>query len=141
MKPVDLSKVWWIDVDTARCIFDITTQLKQQDTDDNLYRNLSTNDRILRHWRINSHFFNDTLFVTTRAKSTRGNTCMQIFVSDKGFVFVVPMKLKGEFPSALKLFAKEIGAPTTLALDPSREHTPPKVRKFCNNIGTTLCIL
>ena len=141
VKPVDLAKVWRIDVETARHTLDITNQLKQQETDGNLSHNFSTNDRMLRYWRINSHFFTNTFFVTKRAKYTRGNTCMQLFVSDKVFVFVVPMKSKGEFPSALKSFAKEIGVPTTLILDPYREQTSRKVRKFCNNIGITLRIL
>ena len=105
VKPVDLAKVWRINVETARRPIDITTQLKQQETDGNLSRNLSTNDRVLRYRRINSHFFPDTLFVTKQAKSTRVNTCMQLLVSDKGFVYVVPMRLKGGLPSALKLFA------------------------------------
>ena len=96
---------------------------------------------MLRDRRINSHFFTDTFFVTKRAKYTRGNTCMQLFVSDKGFVFVVPMKSKEEFPLELKLFAKEIGVPTTLILDPSREQTSRKFRKFLNGIGTTLRML
>ena len=121
VKPDDLAKVWWINVETARRTLEITTQLKQQYTDVNLSHNFSTNDRMLRYRQINSHFFTDTFFVTKQAKSIRGNTCMQLFVSDEGFVFVVPMKSKGEFPSALKCFAKEIGVPTTLILDPSRE--------------------
>ena len=121
VNPVDLAMVWQINAETARHTLDITTQLKQQDTDGNLAHNFSMNDRMLRYRQINSHLFTDTLFVTKRAKSTRGNTCMQLFVSDEGFVFVVPMKSKGEFPSALKCFAKEIGVPTTLILDPSRE--------------------
>ena len=123
VKSVDIAKVWRINVDTVRRTLVITTQLKQQEMDGNLSRNFSTNNRMLRYRRINSHFFTDTLFVTKRSKSTRGDTCMQLFVSDKGFVFVVPMKSKGEFPSALKLFTKEIGVPTTLILDPSREPT------------------
>ena len=92
VKPVDLAKVWRIDVETARRTLEITTQLKQQETDGNLSHNFSTNHRMLRYQRINSHFFTDTFFVTKQAKSTRGNICMQLFVSDKGFVFVVPMK-------------------------------------------------
>ena len=51
------------------------------------------------------------------------------------------MTVNGEFPSALQLFVKEIGVPTTLILDPYREQTPWKVRKFCNGIGTTLPML
>ena len=136
VKPVDLDKVWQIDVDTALCTLEITTQLEQQEKDGNISRNFSTNNRMLRH------FFTDTFFVTKRAKSTRGNTCMHLFVSDKGFVSVEPMKSKGEFPSALNFcFAKDIGVPTNLILDPSREQNSRKVRKFCNDIGTKLRIL
>ena len=124
VKPVDLAKVWRINVETARRPIDITTQIKQQETDGNISCNFSTNDRMLRYWRINYRFFTDTFFVTKRNKYTHGNTCMRIFVSDKGFVFVIPMKSKGEFPSALQLFVKEIGVPTTLILDPYREQTP-----------------
>ena len=96
---------------------------------------------MLRYRQINSRFFTDTFFVTKRAKSTHGNTFMQFFVSDKDFVFVVPMKSKGGFPSALKVFAKDIGVSTTLILDPYREQTSWKVRKFCNYIGTILRML
>ena len=50
----------------------------------------------------------DTFYATPKAgKSSRGNTCGQLFVSDKGLVFVVPMKRKSEVPLSLKLFAKE----------------------------------
>jgi len=63
---------------------------------------------------------------------------MQLFVSDQGFVYVVPMKLKGIFPNALKMFAKEIGIPLVLILDPSGEQSSKKVKQFCHEIGTTL---
>ena len=85
VNPVDLAMVWQINAETARHTLDITTQLKQQDTDGNLAHNFSMNDRMLRYRQINSHLFTDTLFVTKRAKSTRGNTCMQLFLWDKGF--------------------------------------------------------
>ena len=52
-------------------------------------------------------FFMDTYFATSKAeKFPRGNTCCQIFVSYKVFVFVVPIKSKSEVPLAFKLFAK-----------------------------------
>ena len=66
---------------------------------------------------------------------------MQIFVIDKGFVHVVPMKSKLEFPSAFRSFAKEIGVPHALIVDPAAEQTSKTVKKFCNEIGTTLRIL
>ena len=135
-----LSKIWGIDIETARRTLEVTTQLRQQDTG-SLSRNFSTNDRMLRYKRINCAFFTDTYFVTGKAKSTRGNTMMQLFVSDKGFVYIVPMKSRGEFHLALKMFAKEIGVPLSLILDPSGEQTSAKVTKMCHKMGTTLKIL
>ena len=91
--------------------------------------------------RIKCAFFTDTYFVTGKAKSTRGNTMMQLFVSDKGFVYIVTMKSRGEFHLALKMFAKEIGVPISLILDPSGEQNSAKVTKMCHEMGTTLKIL
>jgi len=92
VKPVDLAKVWRIDEEIARRTIEVTTQLKQQDVDGSMSRNFSTNDRMIRYRRINSHLFTDAFFVTKKAKSTRGNTCMQLFVSDEGFVYVMLQK-------------------------------------------------
>ena len=63
---------------------------------------------------------------------------MQLFVSDKGFVFVVPMKSKAEFPKALKMFAKEVGIPEAMIADKSGEQTLNDVKQFCHEIGMTL---
>ena len=90
---------------------------------------------------IKSCFFTDCFFVTAAAKSTRGNTCMQIFVSDKGFVKVYPMESPSQFPSALKLFAKDVGAPEVLVADPHPSQKSKEVKNFCNKIGTTLRLL
>ena len=50
-------------------------------------------------------------------------------------------KSKSEFPDALRMFAKEIGVSVALIVDFSGEQISKKVRKFCHQIGTTLCIL
>ena len=81
----------------------------------------------------------DTFFATQKAgKSTRNNTCCQLFVTDKGFVYVVPMQSKSEVLQAVKQFAKEIGAPDAIISDMAGEQTSLALRKFCNEIGTTL---
>ena len=64
------------------------------------------------------------------AKSTRGHTCVQLFISDKGSVYVVPMTSKKLFPQALREFAKEIGVPTALIVDPLDEQTSKEVKQF-----------
>ena len=96
---------------------------------------------MLRYRRIKSQFFTDTFFVTAKAKSTRGYTHMQIFVSDKGYVKVYPMKSLTEYPSAIRQFAKEVGAPDILVADPQNSHASKEVVYFCNKIGTTLRLL
>ena len=66
---------------------------------------------------------------------------MQIFVSDKGYVKVYPMKSLTEYPSALQKFAKGVGAPDILVADPHKSHASKEVMDFCNKIGTTLRLL
>ena len=136
-----MSKIWNISNDAASKALAQSTQYCRHGASNALSRQYSTNDRMLRYKRINSQFYTDTFFVTGSTKSTRDNTCAQLFVSDKGFVAIYPMKSKGEFPSALKLFCKEIGVPITLVLDPSGEQRSKEVRTFCNKVGTTLRVL
>eukprot|EP00970_Alexandrium_tamarense_P013767 scaffold3678_cov106-Alexandrium_tamarense.AAC.1 len=141
VSPELLSKIWRINQQTAKRTLEVTSQLNKQDGDSSLARNFSTNDRMQRYRRLKSFFFSDTFFVTKEAKSTRGFTCMQLFVSDKGFIFVVPMKSVAEFPHALRMFAKEVGVPQALIVDPHRAQTSKEVQQFCHKIGTTLRVL
>ena len=134
-----LAKIWRIDYETAKRTLDVTTQNRGHTTNPDLTRNYSTNDRMLRYRRINEHFFMDTFFATKAAgKSSRGHNCCQLFVTDKGFVYVVPMRSKSEVLQAVKQFTKEIGAPDAIVADPSKEQTSLPLRKFCSEIGTTL---
>ena len=134
-----LSKIWRIDLQTAKRTLDVTSQNCSKSHGSSLSRNYSTNDRMLRYKRIHQYFFMDTFFATKKAKSSsRGYTCMQLFVTDKGFVHVVPMKKKSEVIYALKQFAKEIGAPDAIVFDASGEQTSLEVKHFCQDIGTSL---
>ena len=85
-------------------------------------------------------FFTDTMFSTPKAKSTQGYTCCQVFVSDKGFVAVYPMKSQAEFQTALHWFCKEVGVPVDLVVDSHQAQTSNKVQRFCDQVGTTLRI-
>ena len=130
-----LSKTWRIDVETAERTLDITSQHSMQKDNPTLSRNYGTNDRMLRYKRINEYFSMDTFFATkTAGKSSRGNTCCQLFVTDKGYVYVVSMKSKSEVLQAVKQFAKEIGAPDAIISDASGEQTSKnKRRKVCGS--------
>ena len=94
---------------------------------------------MLHYKRINEYFFMDTFFSTKKGgKSSCGNTCCQLFVTDKGFVYAMPMCNKSEVLQAVKFFAKEVGAPDAIISDMSGEQTSKDLRKFCVEIGTTL---
>ena len=136
-----LSKVWRIDKNTADRTLECTTQLKKQDCEGDVSRNFSTNDRMLRYKRINTHFFTDTFQAKMKCTSLRGYQYCQLFVSDKGFIFVVFMRKKSEFPLALKAFAKEIGVPSSLIMDPSGEQTSNVVKKFAQECSMKLKLL
>jgi hypothetical protein len=90
-----LSKIWCINLKTAERTLDVTSQGNKRVDNPTLSQNYGTNDRMLRYKRISEYFFMDTFFATKKAgKSTRNNTCCQLFVTDKGFVYVVPLKSK-----------------------------------------------
>lgn len=126
----DLVKIWRIDQEAAKRTLDCTTQLKKEDVNGDISRRFSTNDRMLPYQRINQHFFTDTFEAKDQYKSTRGYRYCQLFVSDKGKIFIVLMRKKSEFYSALQLFAKEIGVPLLLISDPSGEQLSNDVRQF-----------
>jgi hypothetical protein len=136
-----LVKIWRIPYDDAARTLEVTTQRIRQDPDSSLSRNARTNDRAVRYRRISSKFFTDTLFATKMAKSLRGNTCAQIFVSDKDFIALYPMKKEAEYFLALQEFSKDVGAPDVLVCDSAKTQKKREVKDFCTQIGTTLNIL
>ena len=83
--PEHLAKIWRISHEDAKRTIDATSQHCVRTHDPKLSRNYGTNDRMLRYKRINDYFFMDTFFATKkRGKSMQGNTCCQLFVTDKG---------------------------------------------------------
>jgi hypothetical protein len=134
-----LAKIFRIDLSTAKNTLNVTTQRVKRSADPSLSRNYDSNDRMLRYKRINEHFFMDTFYVTKKAgKSLRGNACMQIFVTDKGYVFVQAMKTESEVSKAVKAFTKAIGAPDAIICDGARAQVMGDTKAFLDKIGTTL---
>jgi hypothetical protein len=137
-----LSKVWHsIKPEQAKKTLSQTTQLYCKGADNSLSKQYSTNNQMLCYKKINSNFFTDTFYVTTKGKSTRGNTCAQLFVSDKGFVAIYPMLKRSNYKDAFHQFCKDAGVPNILLVDPSGKQTSKEARKFCHKLGTTLKIL
>ena len=100
VSPTMISKLWCISDKLAEGVIDQNTQLCRNNADNALYRQFTTNNRMLRYKRIQSTFYSDTIFALTH-KSVRQFKCCQVFVSDKGFVAVYTMKSQKEFQTAL----------------------------------------
>ena len=84
----------------------------------------------------------DTLFATKKSgKLSQGHTCCQFFVTDKGFVYVLPMKSKSKVLQAVKEFAKDIGDPDAIICDATSDQKSKSLQNFLGKIGTTLIIL
>ena len=80
-----VSKIWRISTEDTKRTLAVTSQHGQCAQDPMLSQNYGTNDCILQYRHIHEHFFMDTFFATSKGgKSTRGNTCCQLFVMDKG---------------------------------------------------------
>ena len=132
-----LSKIWMVSEKHAQRAIEHNTQLCRQQGEDFLSRNYSTNDRMLRYKRLKSTFYTDTLLSSVKSRP-RQNTCAQLFVSDKGFVAVYPMKSQSEFDQALRWFCKEVGVAYTLIMDGHKAQVNLDTTKFCNQVGTIL---
>ena len=131
-----VSKIWRISNEDAQMTIDVTTQTSIQTDDPVLSRNYSTNDRLLIYKRIKDLVFMDTLFASKKGcQSLKGHTCCQLFVTDKRFIYLVPMKKKSEVLLPIKQFAMEIGAPDSFVADMSGEQMSSEVKKFCNDIA------
>ena len=137
-----LSKVWRIELGEASKTIDVTSQHKVHTSDPKIAKNYGTNDRMLRYRHIKEYFFMDTMFATRKGgKSIRGNICGQLFVSDCGFTYFVPMRSKSDVLLAVKQFAKEIGVPDAIICDGAGEQKSNALRNFCHDVGTTLRLL
>ena len=91
---------------------------------------------MLRYKIIDDYLFMDTFFATKKAKnSSCGHTCCQLFVTDRGFVYVVPMKKYLEVLQAVKKFSKEISAPDAIISDASEAQTSDAVFRFLPRDG------
>jgi hypothetical protein len=134
-----LGKIWRISHQDAQNTIDVTSQMGRHSAETTLEREMGTGDRSIRYRRlVDTVFYTDTMFVTGKAKSTRGYKCVQVFVSDKGYVHVALMKTQSEYLMALRQFCKEVGVPVALVCDPHPTQTSNEVRKFMYEVGATL---
>ena len=137
-----LMRAWQIDKETALKTIRATTQRYKRKQDPKMTRNSPTIDKATRYNRINDHLFIDTMFATSKGgKSIRGNTCAQIFTTDREFIAAYPLQSKAQVKQAIRLFCKEIGVPSVFIGDQTGEQTSNDVRQYITNVGSSLRLL
>ena len=140
--PEKLMKAWKIDRSTAVRTIRRTSQRYDRKLNPTMKRNIRTNDKALRYNRIDNFMYMDTMFSTKDGgKSLRGNTCAQIFATDKGYIACYPMTSKAEVKKAIRLFCKEVGVPSAFICDQSGEQTSHDVTNFIGDVGSSLRLL
>ena len=71
-----LLKIWRIDNKHGKATIEQNKQLYRKGAGNDLSKQFSTNNCMLRYSRINYEFYTDTFFTTSKAgKTTRQNTC------------------------------------------------------------------
>lgn len=89
--PEMFSKIWRIGLEIAKKTVNITSQNCGRTENTSLSRNYSTNNKNLRYKHIKQYFYMDSFFVTNKVGvSSRRHTCVQLFVTDKGFSICGP---------------------------------------------------
>ena len=134
-----LSKRLQIPLEMAKRTLQSTTQMAVRTVNEpSLNRKFSTNDRMIRYTRLATDTFMDTFFASKKAgASQRGYTSCQVFATEFGHVFVVPMSGKSgvEVAQAIKRYFKEIGIPLHLICDQAAEQVKGSARLLCNEVG------
>eukprot|EP00590_Aulacoseira_subarctica_P006586 CAMPEP_0172433836 /NCGR_PEP_ID=MMETSP1064-20121228/69845_1 /TAXON_ID=202472 /ORGANISM="Aulacoseira subarctica , Strain CCAP 1002/5" /LENGTH=270 /DNA_ID=CAMNT_0013181965 /DNA_START=226 /DNA_END=1035 /DNA_ORIENTATION=+ len=93
----------------AKYTLSSTSQLAIRHLNAPLRARVRTRQSSLRYHRLNTLLYSDTLFSNT--KSTKGNTCAQLFVTDTQYVDIKGMKTKGEAGDKLNEFITTTGIP------------------------------
>ncbi len=136
IKYKDLAALFNISLETAKRTVQATTQHAVRSSEyPSLSRRYRTNDKMLRYDRLDTDIFMDTLLSTQdkklAGKTMRGNTCAQVFVSDFGFVYFVPMERRDEVYSSVKKLFKHVGVPNAIVCDSAPEQISKRTRDLC----------
>ena len=80
----------------------------------------------------------ETFFLSNKSgSSARGYALCQVFATEFGYVFVVPMEGKSgiNILQEIKKYFKEIGVPIQLIYNQSRDKVHGDARLLCNKVG------
>ena len=118
----ELAAKWKIGLTQAAQTIRVTTQKGIRNAIHPIQRRFCTQQAQLRYNQLGSRhgrFYTDTMF--SKIKSTRRNTCAQIFADDAGFERVFPLQSKSQAGDALLELIRDIGIPAALHSDDARE--------------------
>ena len=134
LNPSHLADIWGIGLETARRTIKVTTRLCPRNTTDiTLNRRYESNDRMIRYKLLNIPLFMDTMFASKRVgKSHRDYTCVQVYVTEFGWVRADPMKSEKDIHLSMKALFKDIGVPSKLIVDGVRAQVQGKTRELCD---------
>jgi hypothetical protein len=133
VKAHDLARRWGIGLDTAERTLKVTTQKGIRHAVHPIHRRYRTQQQQYRYNRLNTKFYSDTFFSTT--KSLNGNKMAQMFINDLEFSKVVPMEFKSDAGEALSSLFEDVGVPTELHTDGAKEMTMGNWNKVRTNQG------
>ena len=127
-----LSKLWGIGIKAAERTIESTTQLSRRDIIGNISRRDRTKVHQRRYRQLDGYlgrFSSDTFF--SKCKSLRGNNCFQLFTNRASFTKAYPMESKGDAGYALNRFIHEVGVPTEMHTDGSKEQGLGRWKRTC----------
>ena len=116
-----LARKWNIGLKRAKATLKVTTQAGVRSALHPLTRRYRTNLTQLHYRRLNTTFYTDTMFVTT--KSIQQNTCAQIWSNNKGFIHVDPLRSKADCYLSLNNLIDTVGIPNKVFSDGGAEQT------------------
>ena len=139
VSPKELSRVLKIDLQSSKRTLKNTSQRMKRSKNLTFHRRYGTNDRMLRYQHLREYFYMDSMIALARSgTTTRRNKCMQLFVTDRGFVFVCPLNNKRDVPHALRLFFENMGVPDVIVCDQGKEQVEGESLKLLRDSGTML---
>ena len=132
VSPEALAEKWDIGPTIANCTTKITTQQVVRTVEHpSLQRRFCSNDRKLRYRIFNTNIFIDTYF--SYIKSTRGDTCAQIWKNDIEWISIDPMSTKIHAHHSAKNLFKNDGVPSKIVMDGAREQVMGNFKEVCQD--------
>ena len=86
-------------------------------------QNYTTNNCMVQYQCIDTYLFMDALCYVQGRNFFSWPHMLQLFITDKGYIYVVPMKWRSEVLLALKQFCKEVRIPNAIICDVAKEQT------------------